>query len=145
MADIETTQDILTHMFSHSIMDAEYIAAKLRMQGWKCIQDRNLDKEDMTGGAYLVRTPEGKEGQLSWYTPDEVARLSGSAQYFQEGIPRALMLGSILAVELVIIVRPILDVTKDWDRILAPGELFKRALEEVGIEVLPLPKHEMPQ
>lgn len=124
--DITDIVDQMQQMMSHGIFDAEVIAGNFRSKGWKFVMDPDLDDPELTGGKYLVRTPEGREGHVTWFTKDRVEELIGNAGFFMEGkAPRALLLAWIFANELGFIIFGI-DASEQG---ALPGELFRRVYE----------------
>lgn len=124
--DINDILAQMEQMMSHGIFDAEVIAANFRTNGWKFVRDPDLDDPELTGGKYVVRSPEGREGTVSWYTAAKVEELVGNSGFFMEGkAPRALFLAWILANELGFIIFGV-DASEQG---ALPGELFKRVYE----------------
>jgi hypothetical protein len=125
--DVEQILNQLEQMMSHGIFDAEVIAAKFRTDGWKFVRDPELDDPELTGGKYVIRTPEGREGTITWHTAAKVEELIGNAGFFMEGkAPRALFLAWILAQELAMIIFGI-DVEESAGP--NPGPMFKMVYE----------------
>ena len=105
--DLDDSLHVLENMMSHGIHDAEIMAASLRLKGWTFTNDPDAASEmGLVGeGLYRVRTPEGKQGFVSWYGTQRIQELAGSAQFFVEGdVPMRLFLAWILADQLARIV-----------------------------------------
>jgi hypothetical protein len=125
--DVQQIQSVMQNMMSHGIFDAEVIAAQFRTQGWKFVRDPDLDEPDLSGGKYLIRTPEGREGLISWFTAETVEQMVANAGFFMEGkAPRALILAWTFAQEMGLLLFAV-DVKQAVGE--NPGPIFRTVYE----------------
>jgi hypothetical protein len=75
---------ILTNMMSHGIFDAEYIAAQLRNNGWRFVDDRQGRTPD--GGVYYVQSPDGHQGYVNWYNLAYINGITAGSGFLMEGV-----------------------------------------------------------